>query len=68
MQGAGDYLNKMFRKDGRITFLKDEFECDVHLEISESKATLKVVQGHVRMEVSILGEEKNRKKVYVELF
>ena len=68
MQNAGDYLNQMFKKDGRITFLKDEFECDVQLEISKSKATLKVVQGHVRMEVSILGEEKNRKKVYVELF
>lgn len=58
----------MLNKDGRVTFLKDEFECDVYFEISESKATLKAVQGLVRMEVSILGEEKNRKKVYVELF
>jgi hypothetical protein len=68
MQGAGDYLNQMFNKNGRVTFLKDEFECDVHLEISQSKATLRVVQGHVRMEVSIKGEEKNRRKVFVELF
>jgi hypothetical protein len=58
----------MFSKDGRVTFLKDEFECDVHLEIAKSKATLRVAQGHVRMEVSIKGEEKNCKKVFVELF
>ena len=68
IQGAGDYLDQMFKKDGKVTFLKDEFDCDVHLEILESKAVLQAVQGHVRMEVSILGEEKNRKKVYVELF
>lgn len=68
IQGAGDYLNQMFKKDGKVTFLKDEFECDVHLEILETKAVLKAVQGHVRMEVSIFGEEKNSKKVYVELF
>ena len=67
LQGAGDYLNQMFKKDGRVTFLKDEFDCDVHLEISESKADLKAVQGNVRMEVTIRGEEKNGKKVYVEL-
>jgi len=38
------------------------------MEILESKAVLKAVKGHVRMDVSILGEEKNAKKVYVELF
>jgi len=68
LQGAGDYLNQMFKKDGRVTFLKDEFDYDVHLEISENKADLKAVQGNVRMEVTIRGEEKNSKKVYVELF
>jgi hypothetical protein len=30
----------MFKKDGKVTFLKDEFDCDVHLEILESKAVL----------------------------
>ena len=68
LQGAGDYLNQMFKKNGRVTFLKDEFDYDVHLEISENKAELKAVQGNVRMEVTIRGEEKNSKKVDVELF
>ncbi len=60
----------MFRNDGKITYFKDEFACDVNLEISESKAVLKIEQGAVRMEVKILGEAINGKGklVYVELF
>ena len=58
----------MFKNDGKITYFKDEFACEVNLEITENKAALKVEQGAVRMEVSIQGEAINGKHVYVELF
>ena len=46
-------------KDGRITYLKDEFEGEMTLEVKESQAVVEVVQGGIKMEVQILGDAVN---------
>jgi hypothetical protein len=56
--GGGDNLGQML-KDGRITYLKEEFEGEITLEVKETQAVLAVEQGGIKMEVQIQGEAIN---------
>ena len=57
--GSGDSLGQMFKDNGRITYLREEFDGEVRLEVGESQARLAVELGGIQMEVLIQGEAIN---------